>query len=249
MRKLLTAVAIMGSMAIWSCSDPVDVSSAEDSYEETPDYFTPFDSPNRYDAHFDSMPPGGWKMRVRNVGVLGRVFKDSNYVHLEAARQLGIEPITSNSDLWHLRRPLVRIKSGKHYFVDDLTHSLPFLVPEAADLLEDISRSWVDSMQARGGGHYRLKVTSVLRTPATVKKLRRRNRNAVDTSAHCFGTTFDISYAKFICDSIKPPRTQEDMKNLLAEILYDFRSQGRCYVKFERKQGCFHITARPRKES
>lgn len=211
----------------------------------TTEYFSRFDEPNPYNAHFDSMPPGGRKLRVKNVGVLGRVFNDSNYKHIAAARQLGIDPIHDNSDLWKMKRPMVRIRSNRYYFVDELTHSLPFLVPEAAELLEDISRNWVDTLHARGGGDYRLKVTSVLRTPATVRKLRLRNRNAADTSAHCFGTTFDISYAKFICDSVTMPRTQEDMKNLLGEILADLRDQGRCYVKYERKQGCFHITTRP----
>ncbi|MDE6266623.1 MAG: hypothetical protein K2M07_04650 [Muribaculaceae bacterium] len=243
MRKLTAIIAAALTVAVCSCSGDNDraVTPEEDIYA---DYFAPFGLPTVYDAHFDSMPPGGRKLRVRNVGVLGRVFNDSNYKHLAAAREIGIAPIHDHSDLWKLGRPLVRIRSNRYYFVDELTHSLPFLVPEAADLLEDISRNWMDTMQARGGGHYRLKVTSVLRTPATVKKLRRRNRNAVDTSAHCFGTTFDISYAKFICDSVNMPRTQEDMKNLLAEILYDLREQGRCYVKYERKQGCFHITTR-----
>jgi uncharacterized protein YdiU (UPF0061 family) len=111
-------------------------------------------------------------------------------------------------------------------------------------LLKDIGMAFRDSLKARGGGNYRIKVTSVLRTPALVKQLRRRNRNAVDTSAHLFGTTFDISYLKFICDSIGVPRTQEDMKNLLGEVVEQMRQQERCFVKFERKQACYHITVR-----
>ncbi|MDE7153882.1 MAG: hypothetical protein K2O00_05500 [Muribaculaceae bacterium] len=245
MKSLVTILFVsFAMMQLCSCGGGVDVSSSETGMLGD-EYFSRFEEDNRYDIHFDSMPPGGRKLRVRNVGTLGRTFNDSNYVHLAAARQLGIDPIQDMSDVWNNCRPLVRIRSNRYYFVDELTHSLPFLVPEAAELLEDISRSWVDTLHARGGGDYRLKVTSVLRTPATVKKLRRRNRNAADTSAHCFGTTFDISYAKFICDSVTTPRTQEDMKNLLGEILYDMREQGRCFVKYERKQGCFHITTRP----
>lgn len=246
MNRLAPAILLFFSLLqLCSCGVESSMEPTENEYVSA-EYFSRFDGPNPYDAHFDSMPPGGRKLRVRSVGVLGRVFKDSNYKHLDAAAKIGIDPIHDISDLWHLKQPLVRIRSNRYYFVDDLTHSLPYLVPEAAGLLEEISRNWVDTLQARGGGHYRLKVTSVLRTPATVKKLRRRNRNAVETSAHCFGTTFDISYAKFICDSVNLPRTQEDMKNLLAEILYDLREQGKCYVKYERKQGCFHITARPK---
>lgn len=194
---------------------------------------------------FDSMPDGGRKLKINSVGILGRTFNDSNYLHLQAAESLGIDPIETTPMAWKNKRPLVKIETSRNYYVDELTHSLPYLVPEAKQLLEDIARTWVDTLNARGGGYYRLKVTSVLRTPATIAKLRRRNRNAVDASAHQFGTTFDISYAKFICDSVNIPRTQEDLKNLLGEILQQFRSEGRCYVKYERKQGCFHITARP----
>ena len=89
-----------------------------------------------------------------------------------------------------------------------------------------------------------MKVTSVLRTKHGIKKLRRSNRNAVEASAHQYGTTFDISYAKFLCDSVTVNRTQEDLKNLLGEVLKAIRDEGKCYVKYERKQGCFHITVR-----
>jgi hypothetical protein len=30
----------------------------------------------------------------------------------------------------------------------------------------------------------------------------------------------------------------------LAEVLNDMRKQGRCYIKYEVKQSCFHITTR-----
>lgn len=201
---------------------------------------------NPYEIHLDSMPDEGCvKMKINGVGgYLARVFNDSNYVHYAAAESIGISPIASLADAWTLRRPLRHIRSCREYYVDDLSHSYPYLVPEAAALLKDIGAAFRDSLQSRGGGSYRIKVTSVLRTPTTVKKLRRINRNAVDSSTHQFATTFDVSYAKFICDSVTINRTQEDLKNLLAEVLSDMRGAGRCYVKYERRQGCFHITTR-----
>jgi hypothetical protein len=117
----------------------------------------------------------------------------------------------------------------------------------ALDLLTEIGRRFNDSLKQRGGGDYRLKVTSLLRTPTTVKRLRRVNRCATDSSAHQFGTTFDISYTRFVCDKFTVNRTQEDMKNLLAEILLDLRDANRCHVKFERFSGCFHVTTRPKR--
>ena len=34
------------------------------------------------------------------------------------------------------------------------------------------------------------------------------------------------------------------LKQILSEVLNDQRHLGRCYVKYEVKQGCFHITVR-----
>lgn len=199
-----------------------------------------------YEWKLDSMPAGGVKLRVNPVGgPLAKVFNDSNYLQLRASKALGIRPVRCPSDAWHISRPLVKIVSNPDFYVDNLTHSMPYLVPEAADLLHDIGRAFNDSLKARGGGAYRIKVTSVLRTPATVKSLRRRNGNAIEESTHLYGTTFDISHAQFICDSPSLPRTQEDLKNLLAEVLLDLKHRNLCYVKYERKQACFHITARP----
>lgn len=200
---------------------------------------------NPFDRHYGSMPDGGVKMKINPVGrSLANYFNDSNYLHIEAAQKIGIIPITNLKQAWLQGDKLRKIKSCPEYYVDNLNHSLPYLVPEAKALLEDIGRSFKDSLESRGGGSYRIKVTSVTRTPGSVSRLKRSNGNASENSAHQYGTTFDISYSKFICDSITVPRTQEDLKNLLAEVLKDKRNEGRCYVKYERKQGCFHITAR-----
>ena len=86
-------------------------------------------------------------------------------------------------------------------------------------------------------------VTSLLRTPHTVKRLRRVNRNAVDSSTHQFGTTFDISFTRFHNLDRSKVTADEDLKNLLGEVLLDMRDNKRCLVKYERKGGCFHITA------
>lgn len=243
MRKILTLIIAVFAVVAISCDSGVEQRRNENVARilaETDDM------PSPYDLHFDSMPDDGCiKMKINGVGgTLGRVFNDSNYLHYAAAEDIGITPIYNIAELRRLRRPLVKIASCREYYVDELTHSYPYLVPEAADLLKEIGARFNDSLSARGGGSYRLKITSVLRTPATVNKLRRVNRNATDSSAHQFATTFDISYAKFICDSLTVNRTQEDLKNLLGEVLLAVRGEGKCYVKYERKQGCFHITAR-----
>jgi hypothetical protein len=36
----------------------------------------------------------------------------------------------------------------------------------------------------------------------------------------------------------------DTLKYVLAEVLRDMRVTGRCHVKYEVKQGCFHITVK-----
>ena len=50
---------------------------------------------------------------------------------------------------------------------------------------------------------------------------------------------------KTVQDPDGPARRQvrnDTLKWVLSEVLNDIRLQKRCYVKYEVKQGCFHIT-------
>lgn len=183
-------------------------------------------------------------IKVRNIGPLYKVFNDSNFLQLQAAAQLGIDPLTDLSSYYFTKRPLVKVTDNAYYHIDSLRHSLPYLVPEAAALLQEIGKNFLDSLANRGGDSYKIKVTSLLRTPELVGKLRRVNINATDSSTHQFATTFDISYTNFECQDENRQINQGDLKNLLAEVLSDLREKGRCYVKYEHKTGCFHITVR-----
>lgn len=177
-------------------------------------------------------------------GPLKQIFNDTNDLQLQAAIANGIEPISSLRTSYGLKRPLVHIATCDAYLVDTLYYSLPYLVPKAAQLLHDIGQSFHDTIRARGGKDYRIKVTSLLRTSYSVGKLRQRNRNASDQSCHQYGTTFDISWTRFNCRDSSYVIYEEDLKNILAEIVYDMREKNRCYAIFERRQGCFHITVR-----
>lgn len=183
------------------------------------------------------------RIHVNYFGSFREVFNDSNKYQYVYAEKLGIDPIVSVKNSYFTKRPLIKIESNKFYHVDKLTHSLPFLVPEAAKLLEDIGKNFIDSLARRGADGYRIKVTSLLRTPSTVKRLRRVNVNASDSSAHQFGTTFDISYNHFFCLDSTRTINGNDLKGVLGEVLLDLRKQERCLVKYEYKTACFHITA------
>ncbi|MCM1005900.1 MAG: DUF5715 family protein [Prevotella sp.] len=182
------------------------------------------------------------RIKVNNIGRLAEVFNDSNKYQYVWAEKLGIKPIHNLNDAFRTSRPLVYIKECDAYGVDKLTHSLPYLVPDAADLLKTIGYNFIDTLAKRGVDGYKIKVTSLLRTPATVKSLRRVNTNATDSSTHQFGTTFDLSWTNFVCADESRTINEGDLKNVLAEVLLDLRKQNKCMVKFERKTACFHIT-------
>lgn len=169
------------------------------------------------------------------------IFNDSNYLQLAHARHMGIRPIARPADVFASNRPVVRVRDTGTYRLDTLRHSVPFLVPEAARLLDDLARAFNDTLSRRGLPPLRLKVTSLLRTQSSVKKLRRVNRNATELSTHQYATTFDVSYLRFYDrrgTEVYDPR----YRLALAEAVYDLRAADRCMVKYEVKSPCFHIT-------
>lgn len=182
-------------------------------------------------------------IKVRNIGYLASVFNDINEVHLEVAKKSGLKPIENLKDAYAINVPIEKVENCDEFYLEDLTHSYPYLVPKAHELLKDIGRMFTETVKSRCGQTYIIRVTSILRTEHSVSRLRRRNVNATENSAHQYGTTFDISYVKFNQTNPNYILSQECLKNVLGEVLYDLRKQGRCYVKYERKQGCFHITA------
>ncbi|MCM1292058.1 MAG: DUF5715 family protein [Bacteroides sp.] len=204
------------------------------------------DSTEGFDNPLSELPEPTVSMRTRNIGNLAKLFNDSNYVHWADAEKLGFAPLTDTRSHWKLDgRSLEKVVPCKDFYVEPLTYSQPYLVPRAAAMLHEIGRRFNDSLEVRGGGEYRIKVTSVLRTPENVARLRRRNRNAIDSSVHQLGTTFDISWARFAPFGTSVPRSMVDLKSVLAEVLLAMRQEGKIWVKYEIKQPCFHITARP----
>ena len=253
--KLLcpAAFTLLGVMAACSSDSAAGGTSDEPRPEDSAEALAIIDSwdetaINLYDTAYAMPDDNCIKLVIRNKALnLRKEFRDSNYRHYEAGERLGIEPIHNDSSFRAIKKPLIRMTSNKLFVVDPMTHAYPYLIPEARDLLNEITKRFHDSLMARGGGDYRPRVTSMLRTSGTIQKLRRVNRASVDSSSHRFGTTFDISYTRFAWggDDSQPRRTQEDLKNLLGEVLYDLRQEGRCLVIFERRPGCFHITTLP----
>lgn len=256
--RLLLPVMLFIAMCVVMCVPaPGSDSSVSDSetVDDKPPVVELFSGSNVYDLekldtvsfylrHLDRMPEPTQRIKVNYFGNLRPYFNDSNYVHWAEAERYGLRPLTDTRSHWQLDRPIVKVTTCADYYLDTLIFSRPYLVPQAAAMLKEIGHRFRDTIAARGGGDYRIKVTSLLRTPQTVKRLRRRNRNAIDSSVHQLGTTFDISYASFVASSPQPARSVDDLKGILAEVLKAMREEEKIWVKYEVGQPCFHITAR-----
>lgn len=181
--------------------------------------------------------------RIRSVASYAESFPDTNAVQLSAARKWGVSPVKNREDAESRKRELVYIGANPYYHVDPLYSSIPYLVPRAAVLLQDIGKNFFDSLYVKGLPLHQIIVTSVLRSQEDVVKLRRRNGNATENSCHLYGTTVDICYNRY--HAVGPREVRNDtLKYVLSEVLRDLRQQERCYIKYEVKQGCFHMTVR-----
>ena len=238
--------------------DEIANAEKQDSIEETAEYTLQPDS-EALKQEQDAIATVTEEKHKRPLRAGSRVwsynecFPDIQDVQLEAAIKNGITPAETREDIAELvrRHKLVDITTSPFYVVDDLTHSMPYLVPKAQQLLNTIAINFIDSLCSKGIQPHLPVISSVLRSVDDGKRLQRGNRNATTNSCHSYGTTVDIAYHRFIPlvgpytpDQIEPTRWNDNLKFVLAEVLYDLRDQGKCYVKYEYHQACFHLTIR-----
>ena len=188
------------------------------------------------------------KHRIFSVPHFGNTFPDQQDVQILAANKYGVNPVQNREEAEHSKGKLVYVGSNPFFYVDKLNNSIPYLVPRASVLLQDIGRAYFDSLQIKGIPLHKIIVTSILRTKDDVAKLRTRNGNATENSCHLYGTTFDVCYNRYKqIQTRQQPRRQvqnDTLKWVLSEVLRDMRDRNRCLVKYEVKQGCFHITVK-----
>lgn len=188
------------------------------------------------------------KNRIYSVPGFSLSFPDQNDVQLRAAQEYGVKPVLNREDAEKRKSELVYVGSNMYFYVDHLRNSIPYLVPKASALLQDVGRSFFDSLQLKGIPLHKIIVTSVLRSKADVESLRGKNSNATQNSCHLYGTTFDVCYNRYKTVEAPGERRRavrnDTLKWVLAEVLRDMRESGRCYVKYEVHQGCFHITVK-----
>lgn len=174
-------------------------------------------------------------------------FNDLQSKQIQAAQAIGLpRPPRDREDAAAMRKHLTLIATDDNYVVEELTHSVPYLVPAAKRELDAIGAEWADILQRNGLPHYRFYVTSVLRTQEGIARLQKSgNVNSVSKSCHCYGTTFDLAYMRY--DKVTRTRdymTEDNLKLVLGQVLLNHQRAGKIYVKYEWKQSCFHVTVR-----
>ena len=191
-----------------------------------------------------------YKHGILSVPSYRDCFPDVQDVHFPAAQANGVRPVANRLEAERRKRDLLYIGNNPYYEIDPaMRSSIPYLVPRASQLLQHIGRRFLDSLAVKQIPLHTIIVTSVLRTEEDVVRLRRINGNASEQSCHRFGTTFDISYNRY--HTVSPPGEKsrravrnDTLKFVLSEVLRDARIEGRCFIKYEVKQGCFHVTVR-----
>ena len=190
--------------------------------------------------------------KPKDIGVV-RVdnFKDLNAIHLKHAKKIGIEPIDTDKEAAQKIRELVkqgkldRLNNSKYYKVDKLSHSHPYLTPAAIELLHLIGRRFHQKLDEKNMDRYQFRVTSVLRTRESQKRLRRSNGNATTETSHLYGTTFDIGWKKIYRETFwgRPHLVADGPAiKILSETVGELRKEGYLVVVTEMKEACLHIT-------
>ena len=214
---------------------------------------SPLSEPRLLEVEAEATAPLQLKNRalhpIRSVHSYVECFPDVQDVQIAAARRWGVRPVRNREQAEERKDELVFVGSNPYYVIDKgMSSSIPYLVPRASLLLQDIGRNYLDSLFVKGVPLHQVIVTSVLRSEEDVARLMQKNGNASEQSCHRFGTTFDICYNRY--STVSPPGekrravTNDTLKYVLSEVLRDLRQEGRCFIKYEVKQGCFHITTR-----
>lgn len=182
-------------------------------------------------------------------------FRDINSEQLLHAQNNGLKKIIENKKQFESQIDslidndiLVKIKPNKYYNIRRLTHSYPYLTPEAKDLLNLIGKRFQANLQAEGLPKYKFQISSLLRTIEFQRQLTRQNINATyGLSAHYYGTTFDIAYDKYDRrgKSIQDPQVEAILEKTLREL----REECRMMIIRESSNKCFHMTVVKLKEN
>jgi len=139
---------------------------------------------------------------------------------------------------------LVKVEGNEYFLLDTMYYSFPFLTHEARGFIDELGFRFQRKLENTNLQCARFTITSILRTTKSIKRLKKRNRNAISKSSHLHGTSFDISYKQFFGDHALSEAEKLRLKDVLAETLFELRGAGKCWVTYEMWQTCFHVVVR-----
>ena len=140
---------------------------------------------------------------------------------------------------------LVIVASGNSYKVEKMAFSYPCVTPDSKMLLDEIARRFREKASQKGLNGVKFFITSMTRKTDNVKSLRRYNGNASVNSPHLYGNAFDISYKRFIARKwVLTNCDKKFLKEALAEVIWQLRSENKCWATHEKIQNCYHVVSR-----
>jgi hypothetical protein len=239
---------------------PVAPLTAADSAQAAP----------RIAAERDSVTAAFRRVRVLRWREIWGLRRDVNAEQVAVAQRLGVRAGGEAETARLVRQGrLVPLGDSTEYWVlRKLTHSAPYVTPDARALLVEMGRRFHAKLDSAGLPRFRMKVTSALRTDETQAALRKTNPNASRTvSAHEFGTTIDVSYERFAVpaeprgavaagNAARPvPWEMEaemleqvgkengrEIQALLGRSIAELRAEGALMVMMENGQTVYHFT-------
>jgi hypothetical protein len=140
---------------------------------------------------------------------------------------------------------LVEVRSGSNYVVEKMSFSYPCVTRDSRSLLDEIASRLNQKTSQKGLTGVKFYITSMTRKTSNVKSLRRFNGNASVNSPHLYGNAFDISYKRFVARKwVLTNCDKKYLKEALAEVIWQLRSENKCWATCERMQSCFHVVTR-----
>ncbi len=179
--------------------------------------------------------------------VYSRKLNDRIVDYSAKARLTGIKASMNENDIRQrvISREIVRVRNGRNYKVEDLTNSYPYLTRGSKKLLKKIGKRFRKKISAEGFKGSKFMITSMTRTRENARSLGKSNINVSENSPHLNGNAFDISYARFSVWKFKVTDCDKwYLKEALAEVIYQLRTEQECWATYEKQQGCFHVVSR-----
>jgi len=168
-----------------------------------------------------------------------RFKRDPYDLHRQHAHELNKGIIVSEA-IVAAQRLLTKVEDGPGYRIDhrQLTHSVPYLNPEAYAVLQEMGRSYAARIKGTEAEGSDFRISSLTRTSEQQEKLRKSAKGVNATpnvSTHSYGASFDIY-------RFANAHNCGAAQKIFGEVLLEFQQEGRILLTPE--GNCVHVTVK-----